>query len=421
MRLRSGKDEIVLLTTKAIGKYEKDTGRLIVRNSNRKNYEPVARVLSEISNNLPFTADELQHDSYAADSNPRKLDYPNRKYDITGNQIKDAFFNQIVSHPRSFLVDACYIYLYGKGRKGFEHDPVDPDLLVDENHPQHNDPLALEDEILTLKQQLAAQEEEMVSVLQDRSRSFKRKRSTFLGIIIALVILFVVTSGIWYASNKEWRTVRKEMNLLPYQPTQAEIDSLTGIWLCYTGSPQARSSDANRYHMVVSNVLDVKYHDGYFTFMRYGASFDHIGYMQFESPWLVSIHSYARNGNSLESPRHSLMRLNEKPPLPVISASWNFDIASRNSIIGIREVYIKQGKGGKIEEVINTIENAGCRCKILEWYNENNVVKFFYLKNELLDSLADNKLRSLIDEKSILERNPGEGLIYHHSDSLKNR
>ncbi len=420
MRLRNGKDEIIFLITKVIKKYEKDTGQAVTRNSNRRNYEAVARVLSEISNKLPFTADELHHETYPADTNPKKIDYPNRKYDITGNQIKDAFFNQIVSHPRSFLVDACYIYLYGVGRKGFENNPVDPDLLIDETLPQYNDPGAWEDEVKALKQQLAIQEEEMTATLRGNSRSFRKKRNALLAMAITLLALFLLTFGIWYASNREWADMRKEMTILPYKPTQPEIDSLTGIWLCYTGSPQARSSDANRYHMVVSNVLDVKYHNGYFTFMRYGASFDHTGYMQFESPWLVSIHSYARNGNNLESPRHSLMKLNEKPPLPVISASWNFDIASRNSIIGIREVYIKQGKGGKIEEVINTIENAGCRCKILKWYAEDNTVKFFYLKNELLDSLQDNKLKALIDEKSILERNPGEGLIYHRKDSARN-
>ncbi len=420
MRLRNGKDEIIFLITKVIRKYEKDTGQAITRNSNRRNYEPVARVLSEISNQLPFTADELQHETYPADTNPKKIDYPNRKYDITGNQIKDAFFNQIVSHPRSFLVDACYIYLYGIGRKGFENNPSDPDLLIDETLPQYNDPGAWEDEVRALKQQLAIQEEEMTATLRGNAHLFRKKRNVLLAITLTSLALLLLIFSIWYASNREWADMRKEMTILPYQPTQPEIDSLTGIWLCYTGSPQARSSDANRYHMVVSNVLDVKYHNGYFTFMRYGASFDHTGYMQFESPWLVSIHSYARNGNNLESPRHSLMKLNENPPLPVISASWNFDIASRNSIIGIREVYIKQGKGGKIEEVINTIENAGCRCKILKWYGEDNRVKFFYLKNELLDSLPDNKLKVLIDEKSILERNPGEGLIYYRKDSARN-
>ncbi len=164
--------------------------------------------------------------------------------------------------------------------------------------------------------------------------------------------------------------MKSDLQLLPYQPSQAEIDSLEGIWLCYTGSPQARISDNNRFHKVVSNILDVKYKDGYFTFNRYGASFDHVGSMQFEAPWLVSIHSSVKNNsNSIESPRHSLMWLNTAGPfISVISASWNFDAGPRNQIIGIREVYEKQGKGGRVEEVINTLENASCRCKIVNWY-----------------------------------------------------
>jgi len=120
MKLISGKDEIAYLLSKVIDKYETDTGKTVIRNSNRKNYEGVAIALSEISNQLPYTAEKLQHENYSPDFNPKNHDYPFRKYDITGNQIKDAFFNHIVSNPRPFLIDACYIYLFCVGRKGFE-------------------------------------------------------------------------------------------------------------------------------------------------------------------------------------------------------------------------------------------------------------------------------------------------------------
>jgi len=208
---------------------------------------------------------------------------------------------------------------------------------------------------------------------------------------------------------------------MPYTPTQAEIDSMEGIWLCYTGSPQARISDNNRYHMVVSNILDVKYKNGYFTFNRYGASFDHVGFMQFEAPWLVSIRSSVKNDkDSIESPRHSLMRLNAPGPyLPVISASWNFDIGPRNQIIGIREVYEKQGRGGQVEEVINTLENASCRCKIIKWYKGTTKVKSFYLRNELLDSVPNERLKKLLDENSILLREPQQGLLIERDSSKR--
>jgi hypothetical protein len=111
------------------------------------------------------------------------------------------------------------------------------------------------------------------------------------------------------------------------------------------------------------------------------------------------------------------MRLDrENEFIPVISASWSFDVGDRNNIIGIREVYIKQGKGGRIEEVINTIENASCRCKIVRWH-QNNTIKTFYLKNELLDSLLNEELKILINEKSIILRVPQDGLIIS-SDSI---
>ena len=52
MPVRTRKEEIVYLLTKVIEKYESQTGQRIVRNSNRKNYEEIARTLSAISNEL---------------------------------------------------------------------------------------------------------------------------------------------------------------------------------------------------------------------------------------------------------------------------------------------------------------------------------------------------------------------------------
>ena len=230
--------------------------------------------------------------------------------------------------------------------------------------------------------------------------------------IVLLALLFSFYK--WTIAKKQWETVKKDFFILPYQPTKTEIDSLEGIWLSYTGSPQARSSDPNRYHMVISNILEVKHKEGYFTFNRYGASFNHVGYMQYDAPWIVSIHSFAKNNTgSLESPKHSLMRLDsEKKFIPVISASWNFDAGNQNKMIGIREVYIKQGKGGRIEEIINSPENVSCRCKIIKWHQEATNVKSFYLINELLDTLTDQTLKNLLNEKSILPRVPQEVTIF---------
>jgi hypothetical protein len=400
MKLKTGKEEIVCLLTKVLEKFEIQTGQSVIRNSNRKNYEEVAKALSQISNELPHTAVALQHDAYSPDYNPKNLDYPFRKYDITGNQVKDAFFNRIVANPRSFLIDACYIYLYGVGRKGFEANPVDDDLF-EKDASQEAD----------AAQELPVVNAETITPLAGIPKKIFWPVLT----VLLLVILFLFYQ--WSQTNKEWNTVKKDMQLLPYVPTQAEIDSLEGIWLCYTGSPQARISDNNRFHKVVSNILDVKYKNGYFIFNRYGASFDHVGSMQFEAPWLVSIHSSVKNNSdSIESPRHSLMRLNTAGPyISVISASWSFDAGPRNQIIGIREVYEKQGKGGTVDEVINTLENASCRCKIINWYQGTTKVKTFYLRNELLDSIPNDTLRKLLNENSILLREPQQGLIMENN------
>jgi hypothetical protein len=409
MKLKAGKDEIVYLLKRVVEKYESTTGQEIVRNTNRKNYEDLAKVLSEISNQLPNTADTLDHDQYPPDPNPKNQEYPYRKYDITGGQIKDAF-NGIVANPRPFLVDASYIYLYGIGRRGFDKKPLDTNLIKPSEEVA-NTQTTFKPE----REELKDADLQSLSNTKAAHQSLTRNNATrvlLAALIITLAALaFAITK--WKSTQSKWDVIKKDMKLVPYQPTQAEIDSLEGIWLCYTGSPQARSSDDHRYHIVVSNVVDVKYKNGYFTFDRYGASFDHVGYMQFEAPYLVSVHSYVKNNNnSIESPRHSLMQLDQgKKHFSAISASWNFDTGKRNQIIGIREVYIKQGKGGSIQEVINTIENASCRCKIIRWKQGNNKEKVFYLRNESLDSLPDEALRSLLNEKSIILKEPQEGLI----------
>jgi hypothetical protein len=394
LALKKGKEEIIFLLNKAIEKFQVQTGKEIVQNTNRKNYEGLAIALSEISNRLPETAETLGHAVYPADPKGEQLQYPFRKYDITGNQIKDAYFNQIVSKPRSFLVDACYIYLYGKGRKGFEADPTDQNLILQEKPDNAVADVNEPSEILGSRQNMPG-------------------KTTYLVIIFLLATASIYSTFQWRASRTQIATLNHDLKILPYKVSQAEIDSLEGIWLCYTGSPQARTTDPNRYHLVVPNIMDIKYKDGYFLFTRYGASFVHDGYMQFESPWLVSIHSYIRNKEGkIESPRHSLMKLDDEGQYKnVISASWSFDVAEKNNIIGIREVYIKQGRGGKVEEVLNTVENASCKCKIVKWHKNESDIQVFKLKNQFLDEMTDQKLKSLLDEESILLRNPDDNLI----------
>ncbi len=411
-KLKSGKEEIIYLLTKAIERYKLETGQEIVLNTNRKNYEALAIVLSEISNQLPKRSAEWGTDNYAPEISQQLREYPYRKYDITGGQIKDAL-SGIVSNPRSFLVDACYIYLYGVGRKAFENNPVDEYLLEKTAEEKELEVITQHNSDDQLKHEL--------TLLQVQNKKNKQKQWLLASLLLLFIIATVTISILFNQQKSDWMTMQQDMNLVPYKPSQTEIDSLEGIWLCYTGSPQARISDANRYHKVVPNLVEVRYKNGYFTFIRYGASFDHMGYMQFESSGVVSIFSKVKsNTGKNESPRHSLLSLHTNSTLKkAISASWSFDVGENNKIIGIREVYTKLGKGGHLEEVINELENASCQCKIVRWHQTNNEVKTFYLKNEFLDSIPNKELIPLINEKSILLGEPQSGLIIEKDTSKK--
>ena len=411
-KLKKGKEEIIYLLTKVKEKYQLDTGIEIVQNTNRKNYEGLARLLSEISNQLPYTFDSLGHEHYSPDNNRNAPEYPFRKYDITGGQIKDAV-SGIVTNPRPFLVDACYIYLYGVGRKRFEENPLDNNLIAT-SEAENISQISIDNKSISQDQRILSLQKEN----ENKSDRIKLLMSVS-GIFFFLLILF---SFLYYNSNKKWKEIRADMNIMPYQPTKSEIDSLEGIWLCYTGSPQARITYADRYHKAVLNVVEFKYKDGYFIYNRYGASFDHIGYAQFESKNVLSIYSRIKTPfDNTESPRHSLMNLNSnKDYISAISASWNFDVGINNKIIGIREIYVKQGKGGTIQEVFNEIENSSCQCKIIEWHQTDNKVKTFYLKNELLDTFEFKEIRPLLDENSILFKEPEEKTILLKDSSKVN-
>ena len=408
MKIKTGKEEIGYLLDKVIDTYERATDQRIVRNTNPKNYEDIARLLSTISNDLPNTAHPLNHDPYAPDPNPKQVDYPHRKYDITGVQVKDAY-HQLVANPRSFLIDACYIYLYGVGRKGFSQHPQDANLIEGVDAA-----VALQlDEQDAMRQQLAACQQEKEAIIAQLKASHQRKTRIGLASLLVCLAVLGMVSARWIADRNEWVTLRKDLNILPYQPTKAEIDSLSGIWLYYTGAPQARASDPNRFHQVANNLVEITYKNGYFIFNRHGANIDHIGYMQFEAPALVSIYSRVNNkSGTVESPIHALLRLDKGTGyLTSIATTWSFDMGDGNDMIGIRNVFIKQGKGGSLEEITNTPENANCHCKIMKWVQSSNQIKTFQLKYRLLDTLANESLKALINEKSILLREPREDVI----------
>lgn len=401
--IKTGKEEISYLIDKVIEKYEAETRETVLRNTNRKNYEALAIKLSAISNNLPFTAEELDHEEYPADKSIRKQKYPYRKYDITSSQIKDACY-KIISRPKPFLIDACYIYLFGMGRKGFEKDVKDINLL---NSP---DEFLQESDILDNPAELNKIYLNTKNENEKLKQSTKKLRVTFTaGLTLSLLIcvFLIFKSNDLLSENEKWEVVKKDMSLFAYQPTEAEIDSLQGVWLGYSSSPQARITDPDRYHMVGKSIIDVEYKDGYFTFVRYGPNFNQIGYMKYESPQVVSMYAHIENeSGAIISPKYSLMKLESgNPILNVISASWSFDSGDMNRLMGIREVFMKQGKG-KVDAVFNSVDNATCRCKIINWEQDNELVKTFYLKNEFVDTIRNGTLTKLLDEKSFIPAVP---------------
>ena len=410
--IKRGREEIIYLLNRCIEKYQSETGKEVIQNTNRKNYEGLAIRLSEISKELPFTNQHFGHDVYPQDKREKEANYPFRKYDITGGQIKDALIG-LVANPRNFLVDACYIYLYQKGRMAFFEDPIDENLvnLNKEDNKIEGGSLIKENQELKLK------------LYQFEKKSLNSQSRwiiilCFVSLIVVVFFSFFIPFKMYLASNHQLAVIKKDLNILPYKITKDEKERLEGLWLCYTGSPQARISDPDRYQKIVPNIVEITFKDGYFIYTRYGASFNHTGFAQFEGPNLVSIFSKVAakendneglNSTLTESPRHTLLELNSDSIITAISASWNFDYGNNNKIIGIREAYIKLGKASKLKEVTNSLENASCKCKIMRWSEMKNnqlISKTFYLKNIYLDEQKYQHLFPLINENSILFKDP---------------
>ncbi|WP_185216519.1 hypothetical protein [Sphingobacterium mizutaii] len=370
MVVLSNKEDLIELIERVIEKYEKDTGNIINKNTNRENYVKLAKVLSEISKQLPYTSSDLLHEEYEEDVQPN-LSYPNRKYDITGGQLKDAYFG-IVNKPRPYLIDACLIYLTGKGAGAIR--------------------------------EFQCATATGWSLLQ---RNLGLKPKTLITLLVSsfvLILIFGITV-LQLGRNKNIETA--------YQPTSAEIKALSGIWLYYTGAPQARSNEPGRFRQFVNNIVEVKYHDGRFEFIRHGANINHYGHMVYNSPTVVSIHSYVKrkkNGEVL-SPSHSLARMDSlNRSMVALSATWSFESENRDEIIAIRNLYKKLADDGRLSEIKNTQDNAACKCKIMEWRFGNNS-KQFKLQYQHLDKHENEELKMNLNEESILLLKPRKDVV----------
>lgn len=387
MELLTGRKEVEYLVAKAIDKFEKETKKKINRNTNRKNYEPLAKILSDISNQLPYTAQEKQHISYEASSTNKDVSYPHRKYDITGGQIKDAY-KGIVENPRPYLIDACYIYLFNVGRKGFEMNPTDESLVLGANTETENQ--------------------------TKKPDSAKKQKLNYTVLGIGLVFIPLLVYVIYFRENNK-NGQAESFNPLPaYQPTPQEIKHLEGIWSYFTSTPQARENETDRFHKIVNNLMEVKYEDGIFHFTRHGATINHYGYMYYNSPGVISIHSYVKQtqDGQLTSPSHSLAKISATTDtLYAISATWTFESEGNSDIIGVRNIYVKEGEKGSLNEIENTPQNAACRCKIIRWSNSNGEYKDFELEYQKLEKSKHKFLTPLLDEESILLKQPKEGVL----------
>src|SRR5258705_3186352 len=191
--IKTGKEEIIYLLNRAIDKYKTETGQRIVQNTNRKNYESLAILLSEISNQLPLRFEEFGTEPYSPEVNPKGQGYPHRKYDITGGQIKDALIG-IVANPRPFLVDACYIYLYGIGRKAFKQNPLDENLFESFGQNKKEESSITEKEKSELRRQISYLENQNIA---------RKKIIKIISLMMVVISVGIIALYLSVASSKQ--------------------------------------------------------------------------------------------------------------------------------------------------------------------------------------------------------------------------
>ena len=394
MKTKASQAELEYLFRKVIEKYNHEHIRKISGNTNKKTYEPLVKLLNDISIKFPETEMELKHEDYFAFT-PGNLSF-------SAGQFMNAKLH-FTQKPDQVIVDACYIYLFRVGQKGFRENPSDPKLAeIIKTNPSTSSPFhGIPDNNLSKRIKVIGYS--LVIVLLIGLLAFKqyqlqcaRSSATSLGTRFE-------------REKKKWKTIKKDYSIMRYQPTRTEIDSLVGVWACYTGSPQTRRSITNRYHLGARNIVDIKYStDGYFTFTRYSTNFDQTGYIQYESPGLISIHSHKVNlSDSTLWPRHSLMFVNDGKPFHIaISAAWTFDTPPNEFIIGIREVYIKLGSGGKVTEIVND----GKSFKRVQWITDKNKRTVYSISFVRIEQM-NVSFNDLLNEKSILQAIPQENLL----------
>jgi hypothetical protein len=358
-------------------------------------------------------------------------------FEVSDGQLEGLFKN---GTHRAAFIDACYVYLHGKTRADFLKDNLhlgNP-FLIKNITPQYNaqneattseKETELKEEIEALLKKVDALEveknnelvrietekkeaiiriegEKMILDNQLKDSTLKAKNGNRLKWVVPILLgLIGFLSFKWY----EWHTIKKDMHILQYQPNQAEIDKLVGIWTSDIGSALTRPLSDKVKDLYAHNVMEITYVDaGYFKIHRWGVRFSYVGYAQYESDSLISIMTKQENDRDYEvmpKIRHSLMRLdrgNDSFRL-IVSVSWEHSKARDgidiDDIIGIREVYKK------------VYPNTDCHVvgKPIPGYNGAGYAIINTSRgilNVIEDSLKNYQDSSLVGYQSFIKRDP---------------
>ncbi len=408
MRTKASKAEIKKLFERVLLKYNANcppAEKIKPESKNPHNYDRLTKIINKITKDFKTPTASLGHDDYKDEEDGR--------LHFTQDRIARAMSSG-VNQPQKAMIDACYIYVFGKGRQGFIESPTDEEMA---NIIKAN-----------------AETEEPKTTGPSRFRRKLFRNAVVYGFVtggLLVLLLTAIGAYIYQCSVSDhlrnsltreraaWDTIKRDYGILRYHPSPAEIDSMTGIWICYSSSTQARPGipEAQRYHSCARNFLEVQYHEsGYFTFKRYSIGFDQVGYMQFESPGILSISSHKENKpvDSAIWPKRSLMVLDlHKNYHLAISASHNFDTIPHELIIGMREVYQKLGTGGHMYELVND----GSVMKRVVWVRPHKQpikYKITLTTIEALSATTNLDLTDLLNEKSIILATPREDVIMTH-------
>jgi hypothetical protein len=413
-------------------KYEADSRQALRATTARESYIPLANALTNFI------------DSHKKDFQDRFSIEFEPNFEVSDGQLQGLF--GYASHRDKFL-DACYIYLHDMTRVEFLRKNPPYIFFADEiAPPQYNaqnealtggNEAELREEIEALLKKvdsleadktreivkIEAEKNEAIATIEAEKNVIEREKTALTNKLSDSVlaakrfghlkwfvpILLVLIAFLGYKWC-QWETIKKDMHILQYQPNQAEIDKLVGIWQSDVGSPLTRPMNtlkdiADFKDKYAINIIEITYSSaGYFKLRRWGPKFSYSGYAQYESDSLISIETIQKTDKLHEvmpKIRHSLIRLDRDNDTfrLAISVSWEHSSPEEiDDIIGIREIYTKKCNG-KIAEEPYRDASGGYYWRIKTSCSEP-------IMRVQLDSLIHHKDTSLIGYQSFIKRDP---------------